>query len=584
MTDRRRRSRTTVAVAALLAALGSPAVVAPASHAAPADKATRTVTYQGYQVKVPRDWKVVDLAEQPGACVRFDQPAVYLGRPGEQNSCPTHLVGRTAGLLIEPIDATAVQHSGNATARARSGSARAIAPTSDNDQIQVAVEAAGVLVTAAHTPGSEASVRRVLDSATLTPDAERTALPASPREDRAAPLAAVGPQPGTFQGKGFDACTAPSQGAMDAWLGSSPYRAVGIYISGPTRACGQANLTSGWVSTQTSKGWRLIPIDVGKQAPCSTFSNKMSTSTSTARSQGAGAAGASVTAAQNLGIPAGSAIYSDIEGYASTSSCKAAVLSYLSGWTDQLHAQGYLSGVYSSASSGIRDAAAEYDNPAYTRVDHIWFAWWNNAVDTNTGSYAPAGTWSNHQRIHQYAGDVSETWGGVSISIDRNYLDVAAGTGQPATCGATNLSFTGYPTLRSGSTGSQVNAAQCLLEAAGHDPGANTPSGTYDAGTVSAARSFQTSRGLAADGVTGPSTWTALLSRGSTPTVQRGSTGEAVTRLQRSLTAALGRTVGIDGDFGPNTEQAVRDYQSSRGLSVDGVAGPATWSGLQAGK
>jgi peptidoglycan hydrolase-like protein with peptidoglycan-binding domain len=82
----------------------------------------------------------------------------------------------------------------------------------------------------------------------------------------------------------------------------------------------------------------------------------------------------------------------------------------------------------------------------------------------------------------------------------------------------------------------------------------------------------------------GPKTWTALLSRGAATTVQSGSTGEPVTRLQRALTAALGRTVAIDGVFGSGTGQAVRDYQSSRGLTVDGIVGPGTWGALQAGR
>src|SRR4051794_5186152 len=43
--------------------------------------------------------------------------------------------------------------------------------------------------------------------------------------------------PGTYTGLGFDQCHAPEQSKMDAWLQASPYRAVGIYISGASRGC-----------------------------------------------------------------------------------------------------------------------------------------------------------------------------------------------------------------------------------------------------------------------------------------------------------------------------------------------------------
>ncbi|MEV6103515.1 glycoside hydrolase domain-containing protein [Streptomyces sp. NPDC051940] len=570
--------RRTAAWAAALAGLAALAGQ-PTAAAAPAPDDTRTVSYHGYRMTVPAGWRVVDLAENPDACVRFDSPAVYLGRPGDQGACAPGLIGRTAGIVVEPIDARSAKKTTPATARAERGAATAKGAASSNDTIQIAVEDAGVLVTAAHTPQTEAAVRGVLATATLASDARRTALPAA--SGGASTLAAAGPQPGSFLGKGFDACAAPSQTKMDAWLASSPYRAVGVYISGATRACSQPNLTASWVTTNTGKGWHLIPIDVGRQAPCTSYSNKMSTDPATARSQGVSAAAASVTAAQNLGIGAGSAVYSDIENYTPGSTCTAAVLSYLSGWTQGLHDRGYLSGVYSSASSGIKDAANNYNNGAYTRVDHIWFAWWNNVANTDAGTYVPASYWANHQRLHQYAGDVSETWGGQTISIDRNYLDVGTGT-PPAGCTSVNLNFSAYSTIQSGATGGLVSAAQCLLEAAGFDPG--PIDGIFGSGTTTAAKNFQTSKGLTADGVIGPKTWTALLSRGSTPTIQNGSTGEAVTRLQRALTAALGRTIAIDGDFGPGTEQGVRDYQSSRGLGVDGIVGPATWAALQSGK
>lgn len=576
------RVRAGTALLAVLAGIGALAVPGPAVAASSPER-RQTVTYEGYSIDVPADWRVVDLAENPRACLRFDRPAVYLGVPGDQNDCPAGVVGRTAGIVVEPITARSSGQATAATARARSGKAVAPSALSSNGTIQVAVEDAGVLVTAAHTPATESLVRGVLASADLTKGAERTELsrPAQQRYD-AAPLAAAGPQPGSYLGKGFDACTAPSQAAMNAWQASSPYSAVGVYISGSFRGCAQPNLTASWVTSQTNNGWRLFPIDVGRQAPCTNYSLKMSADPATAKSQGVTAAAGAITAASNLGIPAGSAIYSDIEAYTSTASCKAAVLSYLSGWTERLHSSGYLSGFYSSAASGIKDAAAEYNNGAYTRVDHLFYAWWNGAADTNTGTYVPSTYWSNHQRIHQYVGEVTESYGGYSINIDRDYLDVGNGTPPTPTCTGVNLNFTAYATVQSGSTGDQVKAAQCLLKAAGFDPG--TPDGIFGPATTTAARNFQSSRGLSADGAVGAKTWTALLSRGSTPTIQNGSTGEAVTRLQRSLTAALGRTVSIDGDFGSGTAQAVRDYQSARGLGADGIVGPATWGALQSGR
>ena len=44
--------------------------------------------------------------------------------------------------------------------------------------------------------------------------------------------ALTGPSPGIYAGPGFDMCDAPASDVMTTWLGSSPYRAVGIYIGG----------------------------------------------------------------------------------------------------------------------------------------------------------------------------------------------------------------------------------------------------------------------------------------------------------------------------------------------------------------
>ncbi|MFF8916387.1 peptidoglycan-binding protein [Streptomyces sp. NPDC015032] len=144
------------------------------------------------------------------------------------------------------------------------------------------------------------------------------------------------------------------------------------------------------------------------------------------------------------------------------------------------------------------------------------------------------------------------------------------------------LSFTAYATQRSGSTGAQVRAVQRLLGEQGHPVG--TVDGSFGAATQGAVTAYQSAHGLDADGVVGARTWTALLSAGPTAALEPGASGDGVKRLQRSLTAALGSVVGIDGSFGPETTTAVRSYQTSRGLPADGIVGPATWAALQAGR
>lgn len=155
--------------------------------------------------------------------------------------------------------------------------------------------------------------------------------------------------------------------------------------------------------------------------------------------------------------------------------------------------------------------------------------------------------------------------------------------GPPSACEGLTIDFATYPGLASGASGDEVKAAQCHLIDAGFEPGA-TPTGSFDDATVQATKAFQTDRGLQASGQVDAHTWTALLAIGTTTTVQSGSQGTTVSRLQRALTAALGKSVEIDGIFGDGTEAAVKEYQTKAGLEVDGIVGEQTWGALQSGK
>jgi len=384
---------------------------------------TKRITYKGYRIQVPDSWPVVDLARDPNACVRFDVHAVYLGHPGTQSSCPARVLGRTEALLLEPIDRTSKARASRAAAWAPKGRAASAVPARTGHEVTIGVSQAGVLVTASY--GSDpATLDGIVGGATLTADAEPAAelAPAT----TAATSVVV---PKTFNGGGFDACTAPDSPTMQTWLTSSPYRAVGVYIGGVSRACAQPNLTAAWVDEQVGRGWSLVPIYVGLQAPCTTFRNRIDPADPA--SQGRAAAEDAVVSAGSLGMAAGSVLYYDMEGYPNTdSACRDAVLGFLGNWSARLHELGYKSGVYSSANSGIRDLVSVYDSTTFVRPDHLWFARWDG-VATVSDTVIPSTYWADHQRLKQYQGGHDETWGGVTINVDSDYLDVATSEAPP---------------------------------------------------------------------------------------------------------------------------------------------------------
>jgi len=99
--------------------------------------------------------------------------------------------------------------------------------------------------------------------------------------------------------------------------------------------------------------------------------------------------------------------------------------------------------------------------------------------------------------------------------------------------------------------------------------------------TKLAVERFQQINGLTVDGIVGPKTWSCLLMR-VLYLSQPYLSGDDVRQVQQAL-ARAGQPVGIDGVFGPNTEQAVKRFQASQGLASDGVVGPKTLARLTLG-
>jgi hypothetical protein len=238
--------------------------------------------------------------------------------------------------------------------------------------------------------------------------------------------------------RGFDKCTAAPASQMQTWWDNSYFYDSNIYISGRNRGCSQPQLTAAWINQVSAMGWGLIPTIVGYQAPCSacTTCQKHSSDAATAETQGRGEADIAIADANNLGLTQGTVLYYDMERYddvSGTGACSTPVKSFLKGWTDRLHEQGYVSGVYGSPTNAVGDWI---NIPEASRMDAVWLARWDNVPSVwfyaSPSPVVPDTAWANHQRIKQWQAPHNETWGGVTFNIDGNIADAPVAGIQPA--------------------------------------------------------------------------------------------------------------------------------------------------------
>jgi len=142
-----------------------------------------------------------------------------------------------------------------------------------------------------------------------------------------------------------------------------------------------------------------------------------------------------------------------------------------------------------------------------------------------------------------------------------------------------------WPQTRQGAKEHPVPTLQHLLRARGHSV---TVDGTFGPRTDAAVRAFQQEKGLVVDGIVGPATWGALIIE-----VRRGARGDAVRGVQeefqfRNLSGDPTKGPQVDGIFGPETEAAVRGFQTAihadvPSMAIDGIVGPMTWQALVSG-
>ena len=156
-----------------------------------------------------------------------------------------------------------------------------------------------------------------------------------------------------------------------------------------------------------------------------------------------------------------------------------------------------------------------------------------------------------------------------------------------------------YPeALRLGDTGLNVETVRFYLAFLGYFLPQVPPipiTDTFDEAMLDAVYAFQRDYGLVPTGVIDEATWNKIVNayyyvlanaEVSEPypgePLSRGSQGASVLFIQTALNAVSQHvpeipSVADDGIFGPETERAVRAFQSYYGLTVDGIVGPETW-------
>ena len=121
-------------------------------------------------------------------------------------------------------------------------------------------------------------------------------------------------------------------------------------------------------------------------------------------------------------------MYLDIEDYSTTNpSCVAAVKAFTRGWTSTLNSKGRVPGIYGTTGSMVADLVYWRGvDPSYPQPSEVWFAHTGQPANTDDASIPPD-AWSGH-RVHQFTQNVTETYSGVSLTIDADVTSASVFT------------------------------------------------------------------------------------------------------------------------------------------------------------